>query len=69
MFVQMLNLLHIPSTSTISLEAYFKAFIHRGLNPDQKLSEIIKVSAGSLGTSEDALHGVTHQSILTLMVY
>lgn len=55
MLVGMLNLFHIPSASAISLEAYFKAFIHRSLKPDQKLSEIIKVSAGSFATSEDAL--------------
>lgn len=55
MLVGMLNLLCIPCASTINLEAYFKAFIHRGLKSDQKLPEIIKVSAGSLATSEDAL--------------
>lgn len=55
LLIGMLNPLHIPSASTISLEAYFKALIHRGLNTDQKLSEIIKVSAGSSTTSEDAL--------------
>lgn len=53
MLIVMLNLPLIPCASTINLEAYFKAFIHRGLNPDQKLFEIIMVSAGSLATSED----------------
>jgi len=49
----MLN--HVPSASTIILEADFKALIHRGLNPNLKLSEIIKACAGCLAPSEDLL--------------
>lgn len=55
MLVETLNLLHIPSASTIILEAGFKALIHRGLNPDQKLPEIIKAYAVCLAPSEEAL--------------
>lgn len=47
--------LHLPSSSTIILVADFKAFVHRGLNPDQKLFEIIKACAGCLAPSEDVL--------------
>lgn len=35
MLVEVLNLLHIPSASTIILETDFKALAHRGLNSDQ----------------------------------
>lgn len=55
MLVETLNLLHVPSASTIILEADFKAVIHRGLNPDRKLPEIIKASVGCLAPSVDAL--------------
>lgn len=55
MLVETLDLLHIPSASTTILEADFKALIHRGLNPDQNLPQIIKAYAACLAPSEDAL--------------
>lgn len=57
MLTEMLNLC-IPSASDTILEKDFKTLAHKGLNPGQKLSEIIKSCSTYLAPSEDVLVNV-----------